>query len=320
MATGDDTGSVMGRAARVMDEEGSSRRQSDDDGAEERSPPAVDAAAQARARKRSRERSDAPDAEAPTPKRARFIDPVLHEPPTHPVVLTVCGHTVDASYLDQISTPVDDRAPAAPWGITCPTCKRVSLRTVRNYALETELNLPSETITQEAVAAAGRTGLMDQPSFRPIADKLAATMEAVQKERHAAYLRATASVVAEFLLPDMTKNLKTTYYLKNETHHSAAILATRDLSAVFPTVQSFFAWYSYDKRRHRYELLESGGITLVVRFWLCDSEKTKNSKKKGGDGLTWYNQSTAAAVEGSWADSAIQFDYRTTEDQRELAK
>jgi hypothetical protein len=64
---------------------------------------------------------------------AGYQDPVTLAPPTQPMVLTGCGHTVERSYLSKLVSPT--RA------YFCPLCQRPSAEAVRNFALEEALQL-----------------------------------------------------------------------------------------------------------------------------------------------------------------------------------
>lgn len=245
-------------------------------------------------------------------KKGRFMDPVTHAPPAFPVFLTDCGHTVDASYLDKLAN-----VPGGSYGVlSCPICKQVSSRAKRNYALEEELGLDIDAWAHPlTIFEASRFG--SQTIMQTDSLSLRDFLDAKDRARHDEYCNVTRLFMHDLFIPEIKGGCKFAYYHNGSVYHGSAIHTIESLQHIFPSRNAFFRWFSYDKRRHEKELMETHGITMKVRFWTLDQERMKQAKKKG-DNSYWFKTCTRRDVHDNWASAGLQFTYMTSEDRRNL--
>jgi hypothetical protein len=192
-----------------------------------------------------------------------YVDPVTMAPPTRPLVLTLCGHPVDQSYLQTLQTRAREQKQQA--GYCCLVCDQVSAAAVRNFGLETALGLDNVEGPARHVPASHDNfpaALAEVPSFQPLMRELDNAIANARDRPLRRYAEVSTLVLKKYIIP-LVRN-------GGETQREGYVKFLGDESDVFPTLEALFEWMDFGEGRYRREWQASHGIRIEVELLLRD--------------------------------------------------
>lgn len=204
---------------------------------------------------------------------APYTDPVTGQVPTQPLVLTACGHPVDASYLPTLETRAREQKQLT--GYCCPVCDRVSSGAVRNFALEEVLKLEGAggpVLRQPAPDLAPRP-LAQEPEFEALNNDLRDAIERARNRPFRCYKMSGLAILGA-ILPELGKS--------GGTQGKAGPFS---LSYMRWNPTRFLRWIDFGEGRYRTEFRESHGLELEVVFGVLNEAA---SWAKQGDSPAWW--------------------------------
>jgi hypothetical protein len=192
-----------------------------------------------------------------------YTDPVTREAPTRPLVLTLCGHSADQSYLHTLEERA--RKLKASNGFCCLVCERVSPAAVRNFALETMLRLTDVEgpVRIEPVQSIDRLKpLCELPEYAELAKKLETALTTLRDRPFAEYQKR-CKFLFEWVLAILngTVPINSCYLFEKITH-------------IFPAPSNVLDFIRFGNGRYKTEFLKSHRLRIKVILRLYDPVST----------------------------------------------
>jgi hypothetical protein len=219
-----------------------------------------------------------------------YIDPVTREAPTRPLVLTLCGHSIDQSYLDTLEERA--RRLKASAGYCCLVCEQVSPAAVRNFALETMLGLVAieGPARIEPVQSDRLKPLCNLPEFAELSKTLGTALTTARDHLFAEYQKG-----CKFIFECVVEIL-------NGKYAEDSCWRLSKLTHFFPTPTSVVDFLKFGNERYKTEFLESHRFRIRVLLRRYNAELTY--KNKG-----WWNYYLCSSTTGMWYSNCTDAEF-----------
>jgi hypothetical protein len=175
---------------------------------------------------------------------ALYTDPVTQEAPTRPLVLTQCGHTIDQGYLPTLEQRAKDSKAAL--GYCCLVCDQVSTSAVRNFALETALQLVD---VQGPARFSPATPPRQLAALEHLHAPLSAAINTARDRPWEKYQRVCSALLAHIIIPQITLD-------------EVGVTPMTDMGDIFQSASDVLGWLHFENGRYTTEFLASHQLRI----------------------------------------------------------